>query len=460
MTYLEHLERTVIAGGYCIGCGACASIDGSVIRIMLNANGEYQAMIPTLAVDLAINVLDVCPFSDQSESENQISKRLFGDLGPSDPNIGHYGDIYAGHVEEGAFRDAGSSGGFGTWIGHELLRTGRVDYIVSVSAQQREGAPLFRYSISDQLEEVARSSGSRYYPVQLSEVLAEIRQRPGRYAVVGLPCFIKAVRLLQRNDPLFQERITFTIGLICGHLKSNAFAESLAWQCGLQPGTLRSIDFRTKLPDRPADDYGVTVSDGAVTVTKPIREMTGSDWGAGAFKYKACDFCDDVFAETADVTLGDAWLPKYTPDSRGTNILVVRHPELRRLIADARQIGRLALEDLSVKDAVLSQGGGLRHRKDAISYRLYLEQVSLNWTPRKRRRASKWSFARYERRTQDERMRLRDVSKAAFRQALAERDLEVFTQKFRSQYRLLKGGHSVLFGRALAWARRRIRQIP
>lgn len=41
--------------------------------------------------------------------------------------------------------------------------------------------------------------------------------------------------------------------------------------------------------------------------------------------YKACDFCDDVFAETADIALGDAWLPEYVQDGNGTNVVVTRN---------------------------------------------------------------------------------------------------------------------------------------
>lgn len=32
---------------------------------------------------------------------------------------------------------------------------------------------------------------------------------------------------------------------------------------------------------------------------------------------RACNYCDDVFAECADVTCMDAWLPEYSQDHRG-----------------------------------------------------------------------------------------------------------------------------------------------
>ena len=61
----------------------------------------------------------------------------------------------------------------------------------------------------------------------MSGVLEEIRTSPGRYAVVGIPCFIKAVHLARAADPILRERIVYTLGLVCGHMKSARFAESL-----------------------------------------------------------------------------------------------------------------------------------------------------------------------------------------------------------------------------------------
>ena len=61
-----------------------------------------------------------------------------------------------------------------------------------------DGERLFRYRISRTPDELADGAKSRYYPVEMSEVLETIRRVPGRYAVVGVPCFIKAVHLLRR----------------------------------------------------------------------------------------------------------------------------------------------------------------------------------------------------------------------------------------------------------------------
>ncbi|MGC9322644.1 MAG: Coenzyme F420 hydrogenase/dehydrogenase, beta subunit C-terminal domain, partial [Kosmotogaceae bacterium] len=67
-------------------------------------------------------------------------------------------------------------------------------------------------------------------------------------------------------------------------------------------------------------------------MTKKASDFYGYNWGYGFFKYKACDYCDDVVSETADVSVGDAWLPEYVNDSGGTNVVIVRNPVIKKII--------------------------------------------------------------------------------------------------------------------------------
>lgn len=99
--------------------------------------------------------------------------------------------------------------------------------------------------------------------------------------------------------------------LVSDHLKSAHYAQSLAWQMGIAPQELEGIDCRVKEPSQPANRYSPYAKGSSDEKVEPTNQLFGADWGAGAFRfrYKACDFCDDVFTETADVVLGNAWLP-------------------------------------------------------------------------------------------------------------------------------------------------------
>ena len=253
----DRLEATVIRNGYCVGCGACASLDSAPFDIWMNTFGQYEARRkPSVDAQYQVDIEAYCPFSDRAESEDCISRVLYHANCHHDPNLGYYLGAYAGYVNEGDFREKGSSGGFGTWIVHELFDKGLIDYIIHVQPMMTAGGgePLFAYSISNTAKNIRRGSKSRYYPIELSAVLQTVRRQPGRYALVGLPCFIKSVRLLQRQEPMLTERIQYCIGLVCGHLQKRPLCRKSCLADGHSTGRAQSNRFSGKgsvYPGRP-----------------------------------------------------------------------------------------------------------------------------------------------------------------------------------------------------------------
>jgi coenzyme F420-reducing hydrogenase beta subunit len=259
-----------------------------------------------------------------------------------------------------------------SWVLAELLRTGVIDgaaHVVPVADPQRDGR-FFRYRISRTEDEVREGAKSRYYPVDLAAVLREIRTVPGRYAVVGVPCFIKAVQLLRREDALLRERIVCTLGLFCGHMKSARFVESIAAQVRVPVADVQAVEFRRKDPTRPASTYTaeLRLHDGTVR-RRDWWNMVDGDWGAGFFQSPACNWCDDVVGETADISFGDAWVEPYASDGNGTNVVVVRSPDLVAMIAGAVADGRLRLSEVDGEFVRETQAAGLRQRREGLAYR-------------------------------------------------------------------------------------------
>ena len=189
--------------------------------------------------------------------------------------------------------------------------------------------------------------------------------------MVGIPCFIKAVNLLRRHEPIIAERVTHTIGLFCGHMKSAQMVDSFAVQIGTEPEAVAAIDYRLKNPDRPANWYTaqLTLTDGS-TRQQDWWHLVDGDWGSGFFMNSACNFCDDVVAETADIAMGDAWVEPYSSDGKGTNVVIARSPLMLELVQTGIAEGRLALSEVDHAFVSQTQAAGFRQRREGLAYRL------------------------------------------------------------------------------------------
>ncbi len=268
-----------------------------------------------------------------------------------------------------------------SWVAAELLRRGLVDGVAHV--KPADEGPHFGYVISRTVESVLEGAKSRYYPVELSGIIDEIRRVPGRYAIVGVPCFIKAVHLLRAQDEVLHDRITHLLGLFCGHMKSARLVESFAWQMDSVAEAVARPEYRLKGPERPANWYTaqLTLKSGEVR-QKDWWHLADGDWGAGFFQNSACNWCDDVLAETADISFGDAWVEPHSSDWRGTNVVVVRDSALKDIIEAARAAGRLDLAPVGADYIADTQAAGLRQRREGLAYRLSWRRWGL--VPRKR----------------------------------------------------------------------------
>lgn len=409
--------KQVINGNYCVGCGVCPLLDSN-LSIALNDNGEYQAV---RSEDTDTSPADVvCPFANADLNEDVLGEALFSEQQgvKHDKAIGYYLKTYVGYAVANGFRDRGSSGGMVSWVISQLFSLDKIDAVIHVKESPEQGM-MYSYQVSRSIKEMEEGAKSKYYPIQLSGVLEYVRNHDERFAIVGVPCFIKAVHQLEAIDTVIASRIQYHIGLVCGHLKSTFFALSEAWEAGISPHEVTLVDFRYKLPDRDASDYAIKaegIVDGEKTeVIVPTRELSTTNWGYGYFKYNACEYCDDVLAETADITCGDAWLPGYDTDSGGTNVIVVRTQEMLDIITS--KINEVHLEEVSPEIIAQSQRSGLRHRREGLAYRLYLKDRNKEWRPTKRVQASD-QIPYLRKKVYEDRMELSEQSFIAFREAV------------------------------------------
>jgi coenzyme F420 hydrogenase subunit beta len=429
-----HGIREVVARGMCVGCGACGVRTSGAIPVTLGRFGVYQASLDGVSAEKIAAGSRVCPFSDDSKNEDVLGAARFPQL-PKDDRVGHYHSVFAGRLTDDERLMGSSSGGLTSFLLAELLRTGRVDAVLHVGREGDE--EMFGYRVSTTPEQIIDNRKSAYYATSFDEMVEQVRGDGLRYAVVGVPCFIRALRLLADEIPELAEQFTLYVGLVCGHLKSQFFAESLAWQAGVAPDKLETVDFRVKNPTRRSSDYdyAATPRGGGKPAQRATKSAIDGSWGYGAFQPEACNFCDDIFAETADVVFADGWLPQYVNDWRGTNIVVVRDPELRALFDAAHERGEITLDELTPDDAAKSQGGNFRHRRVGLRVRLADDAKAGLSIPRKRVEPGYEGVPRKRVAIIRQRRKMSALSLTAFEEARRRGRLEIYTKPMRSAIR-------------------------
>ena len=373
----NEMIKSVVENDMCIGCGVCTLYcKSNSIEMKVNKHGFYNANIVG-DCNCNGNCIKVCPFNPSPENkvrtEDEISRLFLIESNKHHPKIGSYINTYAGYSVK--HRLTSSSGGIATYTLTKLMEMGAIQHVISVKAGDGSAAH-YEYSISSNIEGLNNAAKTKYYPVTLATVLKNVKELDGKVAIVGVACFIKAIRLAQSQDEEFKNKVGFLIGIICGGVKSSFFAEYLASKAGVAVNEFSHPEFRIKDHNSAASNYSYGCLDKMNNQQTIKMRIVGDMWGTGLFKANACDFCDDVTTELADLSLGDAWLEPYSNDGRGTNVMVTRSYLADKIINDGFAKGDLEIEVLPETIFLASQQGSYNHRHDGLGYRINKSEVN------------------------------------------------------------------------------------
>lgn len=381
----NSMIKKVVENDMCIGCGLCAAqCKTDTIHMQMNKFGFYTAKVSDTS-ELHDDCIKVCPFNptpdEKVKTEDKIAELFLKQADKQHKKIGRYISTYAGYSVKN--RLTSSSGGIATYTLTELMRRGDIQHVVSVTMGQ-DCTGHYEYSISSTIEELTSTAKTKYYPVTLVDALKDLKELDGKIAIIGVACFIKAIRLAQVQDSIFNDKIGFLIGIICGGVKSAFFAEYLASKVGVSVNEFRQPEFRMKDHNSTANDYSYGCLDSNKNQHTIKMRLVGDMWGTGLFKANACDYCDDVTAELADLSLGDAWLEPYTKDGRGTNVVVSRSSLAEDIIRSGMLNGDLIIDELPEEKFLDSQQGSFNHRHDGLAYRIKSGKTAYSAIPPKR----------------------------------------------------------------------------
>ena len=308
----------VVVDGLCMQCGTCAGVcpHEAVAMHWTLAQGWLPRIDAERCKDCG-TCLAVCPGRGLDFTKSAWW-RVANQGAPAPDFLGPWRGLWFGWAADEETRYRGASGGVATAILAGALEEHLIDAAIVVHGAADNAlamAPLVARSAA----EIASCRGSKYNMVALNAALREVLARPGRYALAGLPCHIQGLRLAQRRDQRLRERVVLALGIFCGWSAEPRATALAARRLDLDPAALASVRYRG--PGWPGG-LRLETTDGVVR-ERPYPDYYDDDRAMRAFTPPRCRLCPDGLAELADLSVGDAWLERFT-GSVGVSDLITR----------------------------------------------------------------------------------------------------------------------------------------
>lgn len=344
----------IINNGLCHRCGSCVGICPTGV---LGLDDESYPRVKNLSActdcDLCVKV---CP-GDEFDFHG-FHQQKFGNAGAIDSTHGEFISGFIAHSSDPFIQEHSTSGGLVTEIILHLLETAQIDgavVIVSDSEKIWRGKPI----IARSREEVLKSMKSKYAIAPTNSVLSEIKELPGRYVLVGLPCQIHGYLKAAELDARLKERIVLTIGIFC-HAAVEYDGYNIIWD-SLGEAKHKAKKFISRVGKHPGTPH-LELEDGSLY---PVYHPDKKGYRPSSMEiinilYRLysparCLTCFDALANFADISIGDPWLPPPDDDVdfyKGWSFALVRNEKAAEICKAAEARDKIKVKQLTRKEAL------------------------------------------------------------------------------------------------------------
>lgn len=361
------MER-VVEANLCHGCGACASLPD--VSMQLNDRGFLRPTRPEVKRGVRQDDFEtICSGYTMQQATSE---------GFYDENWGPILDLWTGFSTDSEVRYLGSSGGMISQVLIYLVESGMVDFALQTRADEAD--PLGNITVASfTRDQILAAAGSRYAP---SSPLAGIETHLSsgrRFAFVGKPCDVAALKRLAAVDARINKQIPIFLSFFCAGVPSRHGAVAVLNRLKVESADVSKFEFRGR---------------GWPGLTRATRhngtEATmdyNSSWGSILSRYLQfrCKICPDGTGEFADIVCADAWYGKDGyPDfseSDGRSLVIARTSRGRSLLNAVASANLVELSGLDIREIQKMQPYQY-DRKRAVLARLGALRLSLRRIPR------------------------------------------------------------------------------
>ena len=315
---------------YCTGCGLCHSL----YEIPLHMNDDGFLM-PQIADDddITMHKLEkLCPVFGH-QCADMDSSHLWG----------RRAGVYAAYSNDKSVRHHASSGGILTQLCCYLLENSMIDGIIHIGKDPSDpiGSKVY---CSRTAEEVKDRCGSRYMSSSPLYDIKALLKAGEKYALVGKPCDIAAVRNWMRQEPEIERKIVYLFSFFCAGAPSRNVNKKLLEKMKCDYEQCTDLNYR----GNGWPGYATATDINGHKYTMKYQDAWGKTLGRDI--RKMCRFCLDGVGEMADISCGDLWymnenkLPTFD-EREGRNIVFCRTEKGKALFERIIQSGEVCIED-------------------------------------------------------------------------------------------------------------------
>lgn len=332
--------RKVLDGDLCSGCGLCAGISGGAIAIEESAKGfNRPVQHRPVAKEIEAKINHCCPGSAVAGWHD--SERCHPYWGPAL-------SVDTGYSTDPELRFKASSGGIlSALLGH-ALGAGLVDEVVQIAANP--SAPT-RNVLKRNMDQrmIEESAGSRYAPSSPLENVAELLDEDRRFAFIGKPCDVSALRRLAEMDRRVNESFPIMLSFFCGGIPSTAGTDQILEDLQVEKSDLARFTYRG---DGWPGNATALRKDGTSASMSYAESWGGRLSSRVQFR---CKICPDAVGGAADIACADAWFgdeagyPSFE-ETDGRSLVIARSETGRALLSQAVSAGRISLQSAPLSD--------------------------------------------------------------------------------------------------------------
>lgn len=349
----------VVKNNLCTGCGACEGVcpEGAV-HMQRTRLGYFPSIEHSLCTECGL-CFNICP------GHAAEVNRMGGDLFPASKEnkyLGRYIDCFTGFSTDDNIRFHCASGGMVSQLLIFMLENKIIDGAI-VTRMQKDNPTEPEVIIARARDEVLQGKSSKYCPVPLNTILKVVKNLEGRFAFVGLPCHIHALRKIQKSIPSLRDKIAFCFGLFCSGNRTFEATEYILKSLNIPKEKIINFAYR---------DEGwlgnLVVKQKDETVTKiPYRDYYHRL--RSFFIPYRCTLCIDHCAELADISFGDIYIPEFWDDRIGINSLITRSRKGQDLLHKLVLTNAISIKNLNPELLIKSQKNMLLRKKIHIQFR-------------------------------------------------------------------------------------------